>query len=84
MNDLIERIMMLCEKDNKLSNDAEYIEYTENADDCIAAIQNELTDSKKLEMLLETLEQCNQIEKQYAFCDGIRLGFELRKIVDDF
>ena len=84
MNDLFERIRMLCEKDNKLSNDDEYIEYTENADEYIAAIQNELTDSIKLELLLEILEKCNQIEKQYAFCDGIRVGFELRKIVDDF
>lgn len=84
MNDLLEKLMLLCEKGNKLSSDTEYIECSENADECITAIQNELTDSKKLGLLLETLEQCNQIEKQYAFCDGIRLGFELRKIVDDF
>ena len=87
MSGIIKRLMKYCEddySDERYSNDNEYKEQAENADDCISAIRHELVDSQKLDILLNSIEKCNEIEKQYAFQDGIRFGYELHKIISDY
>lgn len=79
MNDTIARLMLSGSED--FSRDEEYRRLTENADDCIKAVAAELTDSEKLRLLLSAIEQCHSIERQYSFIDGIKIGFELRRIL---
>lgn len=87
MSSNIKRLMNSCEDDcigKRFVNDDEYKKYADDADDYISAVREELADSQKLELLLRTLEKCNEIEKQYAFQDGIRFGYELRKIIAEY
>lgn len=87
MSGIIKRLMKCCEddySDERYSNDNEYKEQAENADYCISAIRRELVDSQKLDIMLNSIEKCNEIEKQYVFQDGIRFGYELHKIISDY
>ena len=72
MSGIIKRLMKCCEddySDERYSNDNEYKEQAENADNCISAIRRELVDSQKLDILLNSIEKCNEIEKQYGKAD---------------
>lgn len=84
MSDIIKKLMQSCEDDyigKRYANDADYKKYTEEADGYSSAVRKELVDSQKLDLLLNAIEMCNNIEKQYVFQDGIRFGYELQKII---
>lgn len=84
MSEIIKRLMKSCEEDysdERFANDIEYKQCAEDADGYVSAIRKDLIDGQKLDLLLNSIEKCNDIEKQYVFQDGIRFGYELRKII---
>lgn len=87
MSDIIKILMKGCEENyisKRYANDTDYKKYAEEADKYSSSIRKDLEDSQKLDFLLNAVEMCNDIEKQYVFQDGIRFGYELHKIISDY